>query len=126
MFGNQMGNSIFSESLFAPCFEISIIQYTHLPQHFKYNIKHLEFHLKHSHIFTPKFDSFLYKNLFSLKMKRGSYFLKPRKKFCTLARLSEEDKSTFRILFGDIKCLITLTAIVIVNWFYLRNDLNTT
>ena len=59
-------------------------------------------------------------------MKRGSYFLKPRKKFCTLARLSEEDKSTFRILFGDIKCLITLTAIVIVNWFYLRNDLNTT
>ena len=79
-----MGNSIFSESLFSPCFEISNTIHTSVTA-IQIQYQHdLEFHLKHSLIFTPKFDSFLYKNLFSLKMETGSYFLKPRNKFCTL------------------------------------------
>lgn len=44
----------------------------------------------------------LYKNLFSLKFETGSYFIKSTQKFFTLSR---EDKSTFRILFGDIGAL---------------------
>ena len=44
----------------------------------------------------------LYKNLCGLKFKTGSFFLKSMKKCFTLGKL---DKSTFRIIFGDIGAL---------------------
>ena len=45
----------------------------------------------------------LYKNLFSLNFKTGSYFLRSMKKVCALGQIL--DKSTFRIFFGEIAAL---------------------